>query len=55
LLRAEQDYSDVLKQRANARYRYLTAKLQLARAAGTLDETILRQANLALGPADASP
>ncbi|WP_215780767.1 TolC family outer membrane protein [Paludibacterium sp. B53371] len=48
LLKAQQDYSTVLKDLASARYRYLNARLQLAQAAGTLDETMLADVNQAL-------
>jgi outer membrane protein len=46
LLRAQQDYTDVLKNLANARYRYLNAHLQLAQATGVLDVSKLQQLNL---------
>lgn len=45
LLKAQQDYSDVLKNLASARYRYLNARLQLAQAAGLLNEEVLEEVN----------
>jgi len=48
LLKAQQDYSDVLKSLAGARYRYLNARLQLAQAAGQLNEQVLEEVNRAI-------
>lgn len=48
LLKAQQEYTDVQKNLASARYRYLNARLQLARAAGTLDAHTLAHINLVL-------
>lgn len=45
LLKAKQDYTDVLKKLATARYRYLNAQLQLAQAAGRLDLDTLQRVN----------
>lgn len=48
LLKAQQDYTDVQKNLASARYRYLNARLKLARAAGTLDPDTLADINQVL-------
>lgn len=48
LLQAEQAYYDAVTSLATARYDYLTARLQLAQAAGTLDEALLQQVNQAV-------
>ncbi|TDR78490.1 TolC family outer membrane protein [Paludibacterium purpuratum] len=48
LLKAQQEYSDVLKDLAAARYRFLNAQLQLAQAAGQLDEQTLARVNRAI-------
>jgi outer membrane protein len=48
LLQAQQDYTNVLKDLASARYRYLNARLQLSLAAGLLDEAVLQQINRTL-------
>jgi len=48
LLQAQQDYTNVLKDLASARYRYLNARLQLSLAAGLLDEGVLQQINRTL-------
>lgn len=48
LLKAQQDYSEVLKNLASARYRFLNARLQLAQAAGLLDEQVLEDVNRAI-------
>jgi len=45
LLKAKQDYSDVLKNLASARYRYLNAQLQLSQAAGRLNINALESVN----------
>lgn len=45
LLKAEQDYTDTVKNLAEARYRYLNARIQLAQAVGILDETVLKSMN----------
>ncbi|WP_293237657.1 TolC family outer membrane protein [Paludibacterium sp.] len=50
LLKAQQEYSDVFKALAGARYRFLNARLKLAQSAGQLDETVLAQVNRAIQP-----
>ncbi|WP_054287036.1 TolC family outer membrane protein [Gulbenkiania mobilis] len=48
LLRAEQDYYDTVRSLAEARYNYLTARLQLLQATGELTEAGLAEVNRSL-------
>lgn len=48
LLKAEQDYTDTVKSLADARYRYLNARLTLAQAVGRLDDKVLASVNTSI-------
>ncbi|GGY08674.1 outer membrane protein [Paludibacterium paludis] len=48
LLKAEQDYTTTIKTLADARYRYLNARIALAQSVGRLDEGVLRGVNASI-------